>query len=157
MDPNVRIMLIAEEGYAFKAYTDQSGIWTIGVGHARVAPGLVWTQSQIEAQLATDVGAAQGALAPWMRKLPAPVIGACTGMAFQMGVAGFLSFHATLAALKNGQYSQASTDMLQSQWASETHDRAERMAQMIRTQAWLPWHAQEAALILKEAGVASAS
>lgn len=157
MDPNIRIMLIAEEGYAFKAYPDQDGIWTIGVGHARVTPGLVWTQAQIESQLVTDVNTAQRALTPWMLKLPAPVIGACTGMAFQMGAKGFLSFHDTLAALQHAQYAQAASDMMQSEWAKETPARAVRMATMIRTVAWLPWHAQEAALILKEAGISDAS
>jgi len=49
--------LIQREGKRNVAYQDTRGIWTIGVGHTgpEVHSGLVWTDEQVQAALATDV------------------------------------------------------------------------------------------------------
>lgn len=53
--------LTTREGRRNIAYQDIRGIWTIGVGHTgpEVHSGLVWTDAQIEAVLALDVGWAE--------------------------------------------------------------------------------------------------
>ena len=53
-------------------------------------------------------------------------------MAFQMGLAGLLSFKRTLASIAAGDYEQASREMLDSKWASQTPKRAQRTAYMMR-------------------------
>ena len=56
--------LKGREGARNIAYQDVKGIWTIGVGHTgpEVVEGLQWTDEQILAQLAIDVGVAENAV-----------------------------------------------------------------------------------------------
>jgi lysozyme len=54
-------------------------------------------------------------------------------MAFQMGIAGLLKFHTTLARIRRGDYYGASTSMLSSLWASQTPTRAARLSTAMHT------------------------
>ncbi len=50
-------LIRAMESCRLSSYQDQGGVWTIGWGHTGlgVRKGLVWTQAQADAQLATDL------------------------------------------------------------------------------------------------------
>jgi lysozyme len=56
-------------------------------------------------------------------------------MAFNLGLPGLLQFKRTLEAIRTGQYQQAATMMLDSLWARQVGQRAERLSRMMATGA----------------------
>ena len=48
VDPILISDLKRDEGLRLTAYKDTVGVWTVGYGHAHVAPGTVWTQEQAD-------------------------------------------------------------------------------------------------------------
>ena len=54
-------------------------------------------------------------------------------MVFNLGLGGFLRFQKTIAALEKHDYCEAAKEMLDSRWASQVGQRAERLAQMMRS------------------------
>lgn len=57
---------------------------------------------------------------------------ALINMAFQMGVHGLLGFKRMLWAMQHGSYKEAAREALDSRWAKQTPNRAQRIAKMIR-------------------------
>lgn len=56
-----------------------------------------------------------------------------TNMAFQMGVRGLLKFKNCLRALEAEDYNKAADEMLDSRWAKQTPNRAEKLSDIIRS------------------------
>lgn len=56
---------------------------------------------------------------------------ALINMAFQMGVTGVLGFKKMLGAMQAGKWGAAHEEALDSKWAKQTPERAERVARMI--------------------------
>src|SRR5271170_6538099 len=96
-----------DEGCRLTAYTDTVGVLTIGYGHTGddVTPGMTWTQAEAAETLAQDVADTEaqldGAL-PWWRTLNDVRQDCLAEMAFNLGVAGLMGFHNTLAFAKAG-------------------------------------------------------
>lgn len=112
--------------------------WTVGYGHTGldVGPGTVWTLEKAEATLAKDIEALVAQLdkkLPWWRKLDPVRRDVVANMAFNLGVAGLLTFKNTLARLKAGDYPAAAVGMAASLWAAQVEDRAKRLVAMMRT------------------------
>jgi len=61
-------------------------------------------------------------------------------MAYQMGVKGLSSFKDMLTAIEFGDFDQASEHALDSKWARQTPERADRHAEMLRTGEILPYY-----------------
>jgi lysozyme len=129
-----------DEGCKLTAYRDTLGIWTVGVGHAHVAPGTVWTQEQCDAALADDIGKAEAHLdanAPWWRSLTDArqdvMVNLCFNMGWGDGSHGLSSFKHTLEAIRLKLYSAAAEGLLASKWAGQVHGRAQRLAEQLRT------------------------
>ena len=125
-----------EEGCRLSAYQDTRGIWTVGYGHAYVAPGTVWTQAQADAQLRIDVNAAEAGLdvhLPWWRSLDDVRQDVLANMAFNMGVTALCQFHNTLGAVQRGDWQAAHDGMLHSLWAAQVGARAQRLATQMLT------------------------
>jgi lysozyme len=141
---NLRTMFVREEGVRFEAYPDpltNGDPWTIGIGHTgpEVHKGLVWTSAQVDAAFEADMEKARKACDeafPWFDKLNDARQAVLIGMAFQMGITGLLKFKNTLAAIRDEHFALANTLMLQSLWAKQTPQRAQRMARQIETGAW---------------------
>ncbi len=137
----LRAQLGFDEGRRHVAYLDTLGVWTIGVGH--VAPdvheGVIWTDEQIDAAFAADIGetilGVESRL-PWVVKLDDARLGALMNMAFQMGVSGLMGFPRMLAALKAGRWQEAHDQALESRWAKQTPARARRVANQLLTGVW---------------------
>ena len=53
-------------------------------------------------------------------------------MSYQMGVTGVLLFKRMWSALKSGDFERASKEMLDSRWAVQTPERAERLAKKMK-------------------------
>jgi lysozyme len=60
------------------------------------------------------------------------VFGVLTEMVYQMGATGVSKFKNTLSHINNGNYEMASKEMLNSNWAKQTPDRAVRLADLVR-------------------------
>lgn len=140
-DPELIAQLKVDEGLRLTAYKDTVGVWTIGYGHAHVAPGTVWTQAQAEAQLIEDVlehNAELAAALPWINGLDPVRRRVLQNMAFNLGVGsaatgkGLLGFKNTLEFVRTGQYEKATAGMLNSKWAKQVGNRAVRLAKQMK-------------------------
>mgnify|MGYP000930691695 FL=1 len=140
MVANLAQQLRRDEGIKPSAYQDHLGFWTIGVGRlidARKGGGL--RPDEIEYLLANDIkDRARALLAalPWFGALDDARQGVLLNMAFQLGTAGLLAFKNTLDQVRLGQYKRAAEMMLQSKWATQTPERAARLAKQMESGAW---------------------
>ena len=112
------------------------GIWTVGYGHAHVAPDTVWTQEEAQTQLEADVAETEAALhaqLPWWTNLDDIRQDVVCEMGFNMGVSKLCDFHLALTAMQAGDWSTASAEMLDSAWAVQVGARAQRLARQMLT------------------------
>jgi len=129
-----------DEGVRRSAYQDHLGYWTIGVGRLideRKGGGL--RDSEIGLLLANDIEDRVRTLTdalPWFAGLDPIRQAVLLNMAFQLGTAGLLAFTTTLTHVRAGRYIEASKAMLQSKWATQTPERAMRLADQMRDGQW---------------------
>lgn len=142
MISDITRQLKSDEGFKRTVYQDSLGYWTIGVGRlvdpSRPDSGL--RDSEIEFMLRNDIEdriTALGRVLPWFLDLDEARQGVLVNMAFQLGLKGLLGFSYTLGLIKDGQYAQASQQMLKSKWATQTPARAKRLADQMRTGKWV--------------------
>ncbi len=140
--------LIRDEGVKLFVYDDANdnpvvpgytlvGHPTIGIGRALDTRGITMAEALYLNN--DDIQAVQNGLLdslPWLANLDVVRFAALENMAFNLGVNGLLGFTETLAAIKQGNYELAAEDMLQSEWAQQVGDRANRLAQQIKTGVW---------------------
>jgi len=126
--------LSRDEGRVPHAYQDHLGFWTIGVGHLidkRKGGGL--PEKIIDDLLLHDIAEKSAQLdtaLPWWRDMSDARQRALLNMAFQMGVEGLLKFKRTLAALQAGRWDGAKASAMDSLWAKQTQERAERVTNL---------------------------
>ncbi|SFB73949.1 lysozyme [Polaromonas sp. OV174] len=129
-----------DEGEKLSVYQDHLGYWTVGVGRlldARKGGGI--TPEESAYLLSNDIDKRQAEVlrrAPWMANLDPARFGVLLNMAFQMGVDGLLGFKNTLAMVRSGDFAGAAAGMLQSLWAKQTPERAERLSRQMKTGIW---------------------
>ena len=151
MTPHLADDLKRDEGCKLVAYPDPisdlartgkgSGEpWTIGVGHAHVAPGTVWTQTQCDEALDEDICKAVALLDvhwPWWRALNDArqdvMVNLCFNMGWGDGTRGLSSFKRTLGYIRAGDFVRASEGLLASKWAKQVKGRSARLADQLRT------------------------
>lgn len=117
-------------------YEDSLGVETIGIGHSLRRP---ISDRAIETIFADDLADTEKELlahAPWMADLDEARYGVLLNMAFNLGVAGLLAFHATLDAIQRGDYAAAAAHMLESKWADQVGPRAVELAGQMRDGQW---------------------
>jgi lysozyme len=122
------------EGLRLKPYTDTVGKLTLGIGRNLEDKGI--TEQEALFMLNNDVDYFYGQLnkkLTWFKSLDDARQNVLINMAFNLGVAGLLSFVNTLSAISYGHYSQASREMLDSKWAKQVGYRAEELAEQMRT------------------------
>lgn len=133
--------LKGDEGVKAHAYQDHLGFWTIGVGRLvdQRKPGSGLRSHEIDFLLRNDIDDRIEALMrrlPWIQDLDSARQGVLLNMSFQLGVDGLLGFRNTLRLVEQGRYDEAADAMLQSKWATQTPERAQRMAVQMRTGLW---------------------
>lgn len=134
---SLREQLLRHEGEVLHAYEDTEGYLTIGVGRLidkRKGGGISHEEAMV--LLDNDICRVIDQLerrAPWFKRLDPTRQQAIANMAFQMGVDGVFGFQRMIAALSNGNYQHAASEALASRWAKQTPERAEEIADMIRT------------------------
>lgn len=145
-------ILRREEGLKLFVYDDATGKPimcgstvkgnpTIGFGRSLSTHGI--SEDEAQQLLANDearVRAEVTAALPWFVHLDEVRQAVLLAMAFQMGTGtsagrglGFLGFRHTLQAVQAADYIQAAEYMLDSPWAKQTPERAERLAELMRT------------------------
>lgn len=133
----VTAQLKQDEGWRAHGYHDHLGYLTVGYGFLiddRRAGGMpkevgeYWLMHNIHG----IVNSLHRSL-PWFESRPQPVKEALVNMAYQMGIAGLLSFRRTLAHIESGRYSEAADEALRSRWATQTPERAKRVTDLIRS------------------------
>lgn len=134
----IKAHLEHEEGRVGYAYQDNLGFWTIGVGrlidHRK---GGKLSDAEIDMLLANDIRGKMAAIAAWpawaaVKDDPVRAT-ALLSMAFQMGPAGLAGFHNSLQLIADKQWRDAAANLLQSEWARQTPNRAARVTRMIAT------------------------
>ncbi len=132
--------LIRDEGCKLLPYQDTVGLWTIGVGHllGKTCPpqyvnGI--TQQQADEWLEEDIADKANQLINynWFANLDDVRKNAIINMAFNLGVNGLLHFPSMIHYLSIDDWDNAATEMLDSVWAGQVHNRANRLAQQITT------------------------
>lgn len=132
---NIIDTLKVDEGFVPHVYQDTEGFWTLGYGFMvdRTRNGRI-PQEVAEFWLAwevQDLCARVSAAWPAFATQPAQVQEALINMAYQMGVAGLMSFRRMRAALERGDRTGAQKEALDSRWATQTPARAQRVAAAI--------------------------
>lgn len=141
--------LILEEGTRLFAYDDATGEPIVPgyvmVGHPTIGTGRDLDRhglSGAEAQflLDDDLAAIEQALKiyPWWLDLNAARQFVIVSMVFNMGVRGMLGFRKMIAALNDGGYSVAASEMLASKWGVQLPARSHRLAQIMQSGVLLP-------------------
>lgn len=132
--------LSIDEGNIAHAYQDHLGYWTIGIGFLidkRKGGGLrpeeiefIFTNrlSIITAELSRKLS--------WFRNLSEARQAVLINMAYQMGVEGLLGFRNTLRIIESGDYAKGAKEMLNSKWATQTPERANRMSKQMASGQW---------------------
>ena len=129
-----------DEGRRKFVYPDSLGYATIGVGRlvdAKKGGGL--RDDEMDYMLRNDINDRVDALTralPWFQNLDDARKGVLLNMAFQLGTDGLLGFKNTLEQVRTGAYATAASMMLQSKWATQTPERAQRLAKQMETGVW---------------------
>ena len=131
--------LLIDEGLRLKPYRCTAGKLTIGVGRNLDDRGI--TEPEAMGLLDNDIRRVWGELMttiPWAIRAPEVVQDVLVNMGFNLGLGGLLGFKRTLAHLEAGAYQQAADAMLDSRWAEQVGERAQRLARQIRALAEVP-------------------
>lgn len=136
----IEAQLRRDEGCVLYAYSDSEGLLTIGYGRMidKTRGGGI-SQAEAEILLSDDVAkAAQECLVrlPWSRGLGSARFGALVNMAFNLGIAGLLTFTTFLGLMSSGEYEKAAADLRTTLAYKQDTARYERLAKQIETDTW---------------------
>jgi lysozyme len=118
-----------DEGFNGSPYLDHLGNPTIGYGTllplSRAESVLLLRHRLIQKE--NDL-----MLSTTFRQANADARSILLNMAYQLGTKGLLKFKKMLQALDEHDYEEASVQMLDSKWATQTPERANRLADLMR-------------------------
>lgn len=132
MDEDIIELLTLHEGYRDKPYLDTMDKWTIGIGHNLTDNGL--STKIINLLVREDIEIARKDLDNIWDKwvdLSRPRQLVLIDMCFNLGRTRYLTFKRFWKALKDGDYTLAGKEMLESRWAKQVGDRADRLTNMM--------------------------
>lgn len=122
------------EGERLRPYRCTAGKLTIGVGRNLEDRGITAQESAY--LLANDIAREERELLralPWVGQLDEVRQRVLLDMSFNLGLVGLLGFKNTLATIQAGDYQRAAAMMLDSRWAKQVGQRAERLSRMMAT------------------------
>ncbi len=122
------------EGLKLKPYTDTVGKLTLGIGRNLEDKGI--TEQEALFMLNNDLDYFYSKLCQrigWMKNLDDARQNVLVNMAFNLGIAGLITFKKTLLACEHGNFKIAATEMLNSKWAEQVGYRANELAEQMRT------------------------
>jgi lysozyme len=122
--------------------------WTIGYGCTGpdIGPDTVWTQPQADLELSKRLQQVQRQLdfaLPWWRTLNDARQDVFVGLAYNLGLNGFLTFDRFIAACKDGRWATAEVELIgspshPSRWARQVKSRGLRLGRQILTGVRVP-------------------
>lgn len=120
-----------DEGFRAEAYHCTEGKLTIGYGF-NVEAGM--TEREAEAILLVRLDAIHEELARrgLAHRLHPDALGVCMNMCYQLGIAGFLRFRKSIELMLAGKYASAGSEILDSRWAKQTPQRAQRLSNILK-------------------------
>ena len=143
---NIVKLLAREEGFRSEPYICSAGYPTIGIGWKigrhnqslndfeviRISKGAA------QAQLSAEVFSIEQKLFnnDWFSCLNEPRQAVLISMAYQMGLSGLLKFKNMLAAIETQCWNDAAHEGLDSRWAKQTPERAERQMKTLLLGDW---------------------
>lgn len=127
--------IMVDEGLELKPYRCTSDALTIGYGRNLDSMGI--TQAEAEMMLTNDV---RGAMVDAMRFVPLDCWDVLStsrrsvliNMAFNLGLTRLSKFKNFRQALIEHDYPRASVEMMDSRWARQVGNRAERLSEIMR-------------------------
>ena len=125
------------EGMKLKPYTCTAGKLTIGIGRNLDDVGI--SEDEAETLLRHDIIEATDQLLnafPWIGALNDARASAMINFTFNVGIGTVKSFKQTLEYMKNCDYENAATALLDSRYAKQVGSRANEIAEQIRTGKW---------------------
>ena len=125
--------LKVNEGFRSRVYQCSLGFDTIGYGFA--IKDLELTEKEAEYLLANRVSQKHLHLLDnldWYSDMPPEVQGVVLEMVYQLGFTGFCKFKKAISNMKDKNWKDAATEMLDSRWAKQTPNRANRLADIVR-------------------------
>lgn len=155
--------LTVDEGCELFPYRCPTGYWSIGVGRNLESRGLTFgeqqaffgksmsneqaiealhhrgiTKDEAQQMLERDMFSTFDALIKRIPYLPHDDVrySVLVNMAFQMGVNGLMKFKKTIKYFNAKDYKACSVEMLDSSWAKQTPNRANRLSQQMITGKW---------------------
>lgn len=137
---NIKEMLRIHEGVEKFAYKCSAGKITVGVGR-NIDPdnGLGLSDDEIDYLLANDI---QRVAIELQKSVPAYDSlsdvrkSVLIDMCFNLGITRFMQFKNFLAAVESGEFVTASAEMLDSRWANQVGQRAQRLSKMMLDDEW---------------------
>lgn len=144
---NVRQLdeLKSDEGLRLKAYDDATGAEivpgyqmkghpSIAYGRALDTNGITVDEAEYLLTNSVDYYEALLGIQPWWKALDTVRQGVITNLAYNIGLAGVLSFRHMIAAIQARNWPQARAELLSSKWATEIQpSRRDRLAQQLET------------------------
>jgi lysozyme len=130
-------LLTLHEGVRRYPYEDTVGKLTIGVGFNIEDVGLY--PEEIQFILKNRVEKVEADLErafPWYHELDDVRKAVLVDMCYNMGISTLKQFYTTLGHIKDGNYTEASRQMLKSLWAKQVKGRAKRLSRMMETGQW---------------------
>lgn len=130
---SIEDQLILHEGMRLKPYYCTADKLTIGVGRNLEDRGI--TEQEARMMLQNDIAEIVEWVKrfDWYPKLNNVRKKVIIDMVFNLGKGGFLSFQRTIGHLEGGDYTAAADEMLNSRWAEQVGQRAERLSKMMLT------------------------
>lgn len=142
----LQVVLVREEGKSLEPYRDSLGYWTIGIGHLIdrrkggtlprwIAPSFPITEEECQNLFVEDCAGKEGMLMslPEWDSLDGVRKVVLLAMAFQLGPMGVLKFKKMLAAMRAKDWETAAAEVLDSDLAEQTPDRAKRLSRAMAT------------------------
>ena len=132
----MRADIKSDEGVVLHAYQDTLGYWTIGSGiliDQRRGGGISEHENDflVDTRLQRLLGDMDNKM-PWLLLKSDGVQRALTNVAWQLGLAGLLEFKDMLSKVQSGDYSGAASALLDSLYAKQTPERAQRIASLLK-------------------------
>tara|TARA_B110000208_G_C11620487_1_gene377045 strand:+ start:94 stop:504 length:411 start_codon:yes stop_codon:yes gene_type:complete len=130
----LRKTITRHEGARLEMYQDSLGIWTIGVGHNIQEKGI--SDRVMNLMLEEDLHEAIDEVernVSFFTEMPEQVQEALVNLSFNMGIPRLMQFKKTLAYLREGDFTSAASELLDSRYATQVGERAIEIADMIRT------------------------
>ena len=124
-----------DEGLRLELYRCSAGKLTVGWGRNLSDNGITLREAEIllENDIARAIADLNRAL-PWWHDLPAPRQRGLVNQCFNLGLTRLLGFKKMLAALQIGDGGRAAEEALDSVWAGQVGERAQRIAVLYRSE-----------------------